>query len=532
MHNPTPTDTGSEIIRLVGVIRLSRANDKSTAPERQRAEIEAALARNEVIVGWAEDVGVSGSLAPAKRPGLGPWLSDSPPKEFDGLIAIKIDRLSRRSIHFHELVEWADKNGKILKAVKDQFDLSTWVGKLIAMIIAIFAEGELESIRERVLASRKTLRENGRFLGGPGPYWCDSEVRQIGEGKKGTFLALNKERVKIVREMIDLALGRLPINGVWAPGGWSYEKIAEYLTEKGYPSPSDVVRIKQGKEPKGTKWNGVTVWTILTNETLRGYTTMLADAKRKLYKVVRHPDGTPVMRCEPVVTDAEWFLLQERITRGSKRAPNGKRKPSPLREISYCALCGAAYRHNNPSTRNVRTYICGSVKSKTKCRGMSVDANWLEAQVEESILDMVGDRKRVSPVKVPGVDYSEDLARLEEAISSVRREKDLGLYNYPGGEDEYMERLGNLVADRQKLSSMATTEDRIEYVEMGETFAEYWKRSDWPERNFFLTSVKARIEVTRVPDELGNPGIPATQIVIPDLETLIKASEQVTALAE
>jgi len=135
-------------MRVLGRVRLSRLTEESTSAARQREIIEQwAKANDHEIVGWAEDVDVSGSVDPFDTPQLGGWLRR--PDEWDILCAWKLDRVGRRAIPLNKLFGWTLENRKVLVCVSDNIDLSTWVGRLVANVIAGVAEGELEAIRER-----------------------------------------------------------------------------------------------------------------------------------------------------------------------------------------------------------------------------------------------------------------------------------------------------------------------------------------------------------------------------------------------
>ncbi|OEV28676.1 hypothetical protein AN220_00615 [Streptomyces nanshensis] len=506
------------------MIRLSRDSDSSTSPERQRQEITASLKPNERIIAWAEDLGVSGSLSPTKRPGLKPWLSDNPPQEFDGLVALKIDRFSRRSMHFHELIEWANDNEKILRSVKEQFDLTSWVGRLIAMIIAMFAEGELEAITSRIKDSRNTLRSAGRWMGGKVPFWCRAVKRREADGKTGVYLEHHAGRSAITKKMIDMVI-KPRRDG----GGMSESAIAKALTDQRILSPKDWARVEKGLKPKFYAWSQQTVDLILRNEALRGYTTVLVDRSKKKYRVLRDSSGKPVMRCDPLVDDQTWFVLQKKLDEGSNGKHVGDRNPSPLKSVAKCARCGLAYNHINPSTRKARWYRCGSHnKNGVTCVSRAVDADLLEAHVSEAILDRVGNEKRVETVVIPANDYGEELKIVEESIRRLKKESDLGLID-ADEEDAYFQRLTNLTADRDKLKDLgASSVDQIQYVDMGETFGEAWDAMDWPERRGFMLAHGVTADVFN--PENNNRRSPLIQIKVNfgDLEDLVAAARSLT----
>jgi hypothetical protein len=129
-------------LRYLACLRLSADSDGSTSIEWQRGVIRHHVSSpllSGALVGEAEDTDVSGSISPFKRPRLGRWLT-SRADEFDVIIAAKMDRLTRRSMHFNELLEWAQENGKFIVCVEEGFDLSTSQGKMMARMTAVFAE--------------------------------------------------------------------------------------------------------------------------------------------------------------------------------------------------------------------------------------------------------------------------------------------------------------------------------------------------------------------------------------------------------
>jgi site-specific DNA recombinase len=80
-------------MRVLGRLRLSRSTEESTSIERQREIVQQwADANGHSVVGWAEDIDVSGAVDPFDTPQLGPWLGHRV-TEWDILCAWKLDRL-------------------------------------------------------------------------------------------------------------------------------------------------------------------------------------------------------------------------------------------------------------------------------------------------------------------------------------------------------------------------------------------------------------------------------------------------------
>ncbi|BCP10444.1 hypothetical protein MINTM020_25420 [Mycobacterium paraintracellulare] len=157
-------------MRFLARIRLSVSTDESTSVERQREMITSwASLHDHTIVGWAEDVDVSGKLSPFDTPQFGNWLKNRHP-EFDGVVAWKLDRLARNMFGLNDLFQWAKTNSKTVVSITESLDLSTTVGVMVAQILAGVAQMELEAIQTRQSASQAYLRKVGRWPGGKVPY--------------------------------------------------------------------------------------------------------------------------------------------------------------------------------------------------------------------------------------------------------------------------------------------------------------------------------------------------------------------------
>src|SRR6478609_9971225 len=186
-------------LRVLGRIRLSKdADETGTSIERQRESINQWSAMHgHTVVGWAIDSGVSGSVDPFESPDLGPWLKPHRLPEWDALVAYRLDRLSRRVIPLNKLFGFVQDHGKTLASVSESLDLSTWIGRLVANVIAGVAEGELEAIRERNLGSQKKVRQLGRWHGGSPPYGFSTVKRS-----DGWYLAVDAAESRVIRDDI------------------------------------------------------------------------------------------------------------------------------------------------------------------------------------------------------------------------------------------------------------------------------------------------------------------------------------------
>ena len=128
------------------------------------AQIDVATAaiaeRDWVLVAEVVDAGVSGSVAPERRPALGPAL-----EALDGagagaaLVVARLDRVTRSLLAWAELVERSRRRGWAIVVVAEGFDLSTDSGELTAALLASVAQYERRLIgartREAMAAARR-----------------------------------------------------------------------------------------------------------------------------------------------------------------------------------------------------------------------------------------------------------------------------------------------------------------------------------------------------------------------------------------
>jgi DNA invertase Pin-like site-specific DNA recombinase len=102
------------------------------------------------------------SGAKTARPGLVACLKALHPG--DTLVAWKLDRLARSSLHLLELVQdllARDISLRILDGAGASLDITTSQGKFIVSMLAAVAEFEREMIRERVIAGLDAARARG-----------------------------------------------------------------------------------------------------------------------------------------------------------------------------------------------------------------------------------------------------------------------------------------------------------------------------------------------------------------------------------
>ncbi|MFC0860721.1 recombinase family protein [Sphaerimonospora cavernae] len=477
-------NTAPKVVRILGVIRQSQTHDDTISPANQRAIQEAWVeARNlssrdgiqYVIVGWAEDLGVSaGKTTPWERPELGKWLTDEKAEEWDMLLSWKLDRICRSALDFAMLVKWLDERGKTFACTNDPIDLDSPVGRAVAQIMAILAELELNTIKGRNLDNHRYMRQTGHWGGG-----------RIGFGhmrKPGTKeIVKDPEMFEVLKEVIASLETQ------------SLGSIATSLTEKGIPSSMDRQRQLRGEEMKGEAWSASTLSRVLRSRHLLG---------QREYKdaVIKGEDGMPTIFYQPLLDFSEWQRIQELLDVRSRGKGVPQKNTMLLRKVGECGVCGKPL-HQQSSKRNgvpgPLRYRCASLTQKyggsgqERCSNGTVKAETLDAAMENGLLEWHGNKPWRDKVFVPGEDHSEELKQVEDAIKMTRKEKDLGLYE--GDEENYLSRITNLTNRRTALLAKPSRPSGYEYRPTSKTIAEHWASLTQEQKNAVLIKTGVRI---------------------------------------
>lgn len=154
-------------MRLIGYPRVSTDEQASEgiSLDAQRARLEAyCAAMGHELVAVIEDAGVSAKSI--KRPGLQRALRMLRKREADGLLVVKLDRLTRSVRDLVDLVEKYFAPGKsALISVGESIDTATAAGRMLLSLLAVIAQWEREAIGERTREALRHKRERGARLG-------------------------------------------------------------------------------------------------------------------------------------------------------------------------------------------------------------------------------------------------------------------------------------------------------------------------------------------------------------------------------
>jgi putative DNA-invertase from lambdoid prophage Rac len=152
-------------LRLLAYVRVS---EESENPENQKFAIyEWAARTGHQVLEVYEDIGVSGALTPAERPGFRRLLEAL--DGADGIVVYALDRLARSLSELVDVFKMLESKGKVVISVRESWlqQLDPAVRKLIVAVLGWAAEMEQRFISERTKLALARLRAKGVKLGRP-----------------------------------------------------------------------------------------------------------------------------------------------------------------------------------------------------------------------------------------------------------------------------------------------------------------------------------------------------------------------------
>lgn len=412
----------------------------------------------------------SGSVPPWDRPHLRQWVAcgcgwcrDQDDKRgvperrraydkskitrFDGVLAFKMDRLSRGDDQDFALIEgWASHHGKRLVIVdgpqfpsRGDSDYWQWAAQKRE------AFKELENIKERAARGRAKLTENRAAIGkAPFGYEISGE-------KYHKTITPTPEGRELVPEAFDRIIS-----------GESMGRVAAWLTGQ-----------------TGREFRRKSVRDLIYCATYVGER--------------RNARGVTVLTCEPVlVTDGgkpDWGRFRAAQKLLSTHPKRGPRSPGVLLGggILHCGAPGCTarmYRHAASNGKQRYQYYqcareCGG-RSRLDFADMAVDA----------LITQTQDRPVTEVTLIPGKDYEAEKAAVREALDQLPR---LGLDRR--AEQAERERLW---AEQDRLEELEPVLASYDYVETGEgTYSQVWARLDTEGRSTFLARQRFRVFATK-----------------------------------
>jgi len=157
---------------VVGYVRVSTSEqaDKGVSLDAQRHRLQAYCeAHGLALLRIETDAGVSARRT-TNRPALQRALRSLAKGEASGLVAVKLDRLSRTTRDVLDLVSRAEKEAWALHSIDERLDTSSPQGRFVVTILGALAQLEREQAADRTRSAMAELRRQGRRISGKAPF--------------------------------------------------------------------------------------------------------------------------------------------------------------------------------------------------------------------------------------------------------------------------------------------------------------------------------------------------------------------------
>lgn len=428
-------------MRALLYVRISELTDATTAPERQRKEGRLWVERQGgEVVDVIEDLDISGYHTGIDRPGLAEALSRIEAGEADTLVIYKIDRLARSIVTFHQVLDRVESVGGRLVSVSEALDFGTPAGRLVASVLASFAEFESQTISSRVKAAQRHLGEVGKWRGGRRPYGWRPEEAPDG---KGLVLVPEEAEAEILREIVERALS-----------GEALTAVAGDLNDRNVPTANE------------KPWRRQTLGQVLKNQRLRG-----------------------------IVGDPAWIELQKVLGQRTPVMKNATHKRRLLTNLIECGACGA--RMYEGSRGNYRTYYCRSGAPGEGYCSVAASADRVDETVEEKFLKVVGTMPIETGQGELVDDHAEQRASLAASIDDLETDRYIHrLFTTEEELDRYREIYARLTTELSELPEPRRIETGLT-APTGATYAEMWAELDDEQKAKWLEQALERVVIRR-----------------------------------
>ena len=292
------------------------------------------------------------------RPEMDKLRASARDNEFEIMMALKLDRISRVPRDFYNLIEEMNTLDKGVIVVEDHWETTTPAGRMMAGMLIQFAAFEREIGVERTKSAGRQRASEGKPGGGKPP---------IGYDRKYKLFIINKPEAKIVKRIYDeYVMGIGPA------------KIAAGLNREGF-------RTKTHYKTDGKFWLGNKEFT---QKHIHNYIT------NPLYKGVIFHSGENFQGIHEAIVSKELWESAQNIVKfnsQSKNLGNSIRDQHILAGLVKCEICGdliSAYGGTGKQKKVYHYYHCLSARSKSgrnECNNTAIRTEHLESIVADVI---------------------------------------------------------------------------------------------------------------------------------------------------
>lgn len=395
--------------------RQSKLNEdgSSASPQMQKTAGEGLCqARSYNPVACFQDVGKSGWDPTVKRPGFEEMMDWVRQRKLDVVVIFTLSRLTRQgALEAMKIEAEMRAHGVALISVREPYlDTSDPVGIGIFAIIAGLAKQESDNKQEFIMQARDLARKAGGHLAGNAPFGFGTEKQKTAEGVQWIRLVANEAESAVIRIMVRLAME-----------GKTTGEIAAYLNDEGLPTPAsrDVHKNRTYQNLRSdipaveSHWSITQIHRTLRDPRIAGMSADRTDSYK--FTIRRGEDGQPMHVHDQIISPAEWYLLQERLSGSGKRFREWTRGTATLLagwDFLRCD-CGANQTASGKGDLGKRAqYRCSRSAEARRKMGTGHTAN---AVVQEDTDDLVARRVFARMLNLD-LDNEDDVALANETV--------------------------------------------------------------------------------------------------------------------
>lgn len=342
-----------------------------------------------------------------QRPAFQSMLKDMKEGKVNCVIVKDLSRLGRNYIEVGKYIEKIFPFlGVRFIAINDNYDSEKNANEqLIVAFKNLINDAYCRDISVKIRSNLEVKRKRGEFVGAFAPYGYKKDE------KNKWKLVIDEETAPVVRTIFYQFMQ-----------GKSIYKIADYLNERGIPTPAEyksgISKYYTGFNKNATSvWMHTTVLRILKNY---AYTGAVVQGKEttpnyKVKKKIRKEENLWICvghMQEPIVSHDEFYTVQKLLKIDTKTAAN-KDSLYPLAGLLKCGDCGGNMSRKTIPSSNKKNvyYVCGNNKYNKQCSSHTMNAK----RLEKSILDILNNQ-------LEQVVCINDLRKRMELISYRKRE--------------------------------------------------------------------------------------------------------------
>ena len=347
------------------------------------------------------DAGISGTST-KYREGFKRMMADALAGKIDLIVTKSVSRFARNTVDSLTTIRQLKEHGVECFFEKENIWTFDSKGELLITIMSSIAQEESRSISENTTWGRRKRFQDGKvsiaykyFLG-------------YDRGPDGN-LVINPEQAETVKLIYQLFLS-----------GLSCYAVAQELTRRGIPTPRG-----------NSKWNLITVKSILTNEKYKGDALLqkgyTSDFLGKKYKKNNGevPQYYVEGNHEAIIEPAVWEMVQEELQRRSRKGTRYSGVSIFSSKIK-CGACGNWYGskvwHSNEPYRKI-VYRCNhKYKGEQKCTTPAISESELKASFVKAVSILLNDREELIGNIEAAIELLCDTTNLEQEKDNLFHE--------------------------------------------------------------------------------------------------------------